>query len=149
MQISMRKIIPAAGLSRVTVCTHMHTRTPTGHVLLCVPAPFLQVGVCSCWLGGTCSPWSYNSARSLFAPLPNLSLKVAWPRYPAEVTNTMNASCLCAEGVAGGWGHGEMGSSVGASKGLSPRLLPRSQSHTAASAQSSVLRLKLWLMGSH
>ena len=133
MQISRQKIIPVAGLSRVTACMHTRTRTPTGHVLLCVLAPFLQVGGCSCWLGGTWSPWSYDSARLTICTTTK-PLRTAWPRNLAEVTSTMNANCLCAEGVAGGWGHREMGSSDGASKNLSPRLLPRSQSHTAASA---------------
>lgn len=62
-----------------------------------------------------------------------------------EIMNTRNTNCLCAE-EAGGWGHVEWWGE----QRSDPQLLPRSQSHAAASAPSPVLRLKLWLtMGSH
>ena len=77
-------------------------------------------------------------------------LRISWPKNPAEVARTMNVNCVCAKGVAGGWGHRETGSTHGASRDLSLQLLPRSQSHTATLVQSSVLLLKLWMtMGSH
>lgn len=116
----MQKIILVAGLSRVMV------RSPAGHVLLCAPAPLLQVRGCGCWLGSTWSPWSQDSAQLTIAaaPPPNPSLKTAWPRNPAEIMNTRNTNCLYAEEVAGGWGHVEKGASGGVSRDLTLSYCP-------------------------